>query len=524
MDLITAKTITRIFWIAINLSCLTIALKDVRVTVPAAVKRGDNANLTCHYDLENDTLYSIKWYKGKREFYRYTPKEDIPMKVFTVTGINVERSMSNASNVMLISMEPNSNGKYSCEVSADAPTFHTSIVSGELEVVDLPKIPPRIDIDDKIYSIGNMLLANCTVDNSKPLANLTWLLNNNTLRPHEIIRYNIIGDSTLNSTTSVLGLKLVLQSKHFRYKNLRLSCKATIYNIYENTTEKILELNTTSNQIYTDDFITIGSSRHTQYDGDFNGYGDPYDIRMHHMQASPDRSTSASSCSKCCSSLLLFFLTATTLYSGSSSNIKNSNNSRTKNINNNSDNNNNENNNNNDDDSIRNSNNKINTSDRHIKINNTTNINNSGRSRKNTSSSNSSNRGNSSCYDIRINRNSNQDNNNHNNNSNDDDDIDGDCDTIPNLIVLIILLRISKLFLSKMSPSSLLFVLRNWSNVHLKEFININATIKNMLKKMKNYIKKYNIQVYNNTRISKITILSSQSSLLLLSILLLSEK
>ena len=43
--------------------------------------------------------------------------------------------MSNASNVMLTAMEPSVSGKYSCEVSADAPTFHTVIVSGELEVV-----------------------------------------------------------------------------------------------------------------------------------------------------------------------------------------------------------------------------------------------------------------------------------------------------------------------------------------------------------------------------------------------------
>lgn len=65
-------------------------LRDVRVTVPMAVKKGDNAHLICNYDLEGDTLYSVKWYKGRREFYRYTPKENPGMKIFPLAGINVE--------------------------------------------------------------------------------------------------------------------------------------------------------------------------------------------------------------------------------------------------------------------------------------------------------------------------------------------------------------------------------------------------------------------------------------------------
>ncbi|XP_069963374.1 uncharacterized protein beat-Ic isoform X2 [Bactrocera oleae] len=79
------------------LTCLLIipdfiaGLKDVSVTIPQAVKRGSNAQLICNYDMENDTLYSIKWYKGRREFYRYTPKENPAMKVFTMAaGLNVE--------------------------------------------------------------------------------------------------------------------------------------------------------------------------------------------------------------------------------------------------------------------------------------------------------------------------------------------------------------------------------------------------------------------------------------------------
>ncbi|EDS37588.1 conserved hypothetical protein [Culex quinquefasciatus] len=112
-------------------------VKDVRVNVPAAIRRGDSANLICHYDMEGAVLYTVKWYKGKREFFRYTPKENPSMKAFPVLGITVERSKSNGSHLTLTAVEPTMSGKYSCEVSADSPSFHTMVVSGEMEVVAL---------------------------------------------------------------------------------------------------------------------------------------------------------------------------------------------------------------------------------------------------------------------------------------------------------------------------------------------------------------------------------------------------
>lgn len=64
----------------------------MRITLPIAVKKGDNANLICNYDMEGDTLYSVKYYKGRREFYRYTPKEIPAIKVFPHPGIRIEVS------------------------------------------------------------------------------------------------------------------------------------------------------------------------------------------------------------------------------------------------------------------------------------------------------------------------------------------------------------------------------------------------------------------------------------------------
>lgn len=46
--------------------------------------------LVCEYELGYDTLYSLKWYKGRHEFYRYTPKEIPAVKLFFKNGIKVD--------------------------------------------------------------------------------------------------------------------------------------------------------------------------------------------------------------------------------------------------------------------------------------------------------------------------------------------------------------------------------------------------------------------------------------------------
>lgn len=67
-------------------------LRIVQVTVPDVVRSGSNATFVCEHDTEGDILYSVKWYKGRREFFRYTPKEIPAVKLFSVPGITVDVS------------------------------------------------------------------------------------------------------------------------------------------------------------------------------------------------------------------------------------------------------------------------------------------------------------------------------------------------------------------------------------------------------------------------------------------------
>lgn len=65
----------------------------MRFVAPEAVKVGDDATLSCDYDLEGVALYSIRWYRYDVEFYRYLPKESPPTKVFPVEHVRVDVSI-----------------------------------------------------------------------------------------------------------------------------------------------------------------------------------------------------------------------------------------------------------------------------------------------------------------------------------------------------------------------------------------------------------------------------------------------
>ncbi|PSN50512.1 hypothetical protein C0J52_14369 [Blattella germanica] len=52
--------------------------------------RDQDARLECHFDLEGEALYSVKWYKDGNEFFRFVPKDQPPIQLFTLPGVVVE--------------------------------------------------------------------------------------------------------------------------------------------------------------------------------------------------------------------------------------------------------------------------------------------------------------------------------------------------------------------------------------------------------------------------------------------------
>ena len=61
--------------------------------VPQYKVKGSRAELQCVYSLGNATLYSLKWYKGDKQFFQYIPANTITKNTFYVKGVSVDVSI-----------------------------------------------------------------------------------------------------------------------------------------------------------------------------------------------------------------------------------------------------------------------------------------------------------------------------------------------------------------------------------------------------------------------------------------------
>ncbi|XP_055525390.1 uncharacterized protein LOC129718544 [Wyeomyia smithii] len=219
------------------------AMRKVELVVdPPAVRRSQHATLRCLYDLNDSPLYSVKYYRGQREFYRFSPSEYPEKKTFPFPGINVDLSLSNASQVVIRNVGFGLSGNFSCEVTADAPLFSTATGHIHMQVVELPDSGPTLWTEHNRYEAGDVLRANCSSPPSRPKAVLKLTLNNIVIfTPEQTVR-----TTTDNLMTTAASLRLHLQSSHFNGVQMAggggngaliLRCTATIGKLYERYAE-----------------------------------------------------------------------------------------------------------------------------------------------------------------------------------------------------------------------------------------------------------------------------------------------
>ena len=99
---------------------------------------GQDISLTCDYELEDDILYSIKWYRGDKEFYRFRPRggmveriieacfvffslsESPPVTTYFLPGVSIHRR-SSPTHLVIQNISHSTSGVFKCEVSAGPP-------------------------------------------------------------------------------------------------------------------------------------------------------------------------------------------------------------------------------------------------------------------------------------------------------------------------------------------------------------------------------------------------------------------
>ncbi|XP_011685160.1 PREDICTED: uncharacterized protein LOC105448340 isoform X1 [Wasmannia auropunctata] len=226
------------------LCVLLIAVTDVRglsnvsIDIPLAVAAGTTVNMSCRYDLQSDTLYTVKWYKGK-EFFRYVPKEMPPIGVFGELGAKVETNRSDAHRVVLKDVQPNHTGKYRCEVSGDSPSFNTVMVSGYMHVASLPIDKPQLWVEKMQYAVGDTVRGNCSVPSGNPPANVTWTVNGRPVNSSFV--KNITKKFHDNQQHTVAGLDFETMQDSFSNGRLKIVCHANVFHLYKEKAEVSLK-------------------------------------------------------------------------------------------------------------------------------------------------------------------------------------------------------------------------------------------------------------------------------------------
>ncbi|XP_031356559.1 uncharacterized protein LOC116180616 isoform X2 [Photinus pyralis] len=191
-------------------------LKWVRVNVPQYRSPGESAQLLCDYDLGNDTLYSIKWYKDHEEFYRFVPMARPQATSYKMEGVLVDMALSDRKKVVLRTVNLKTSGVFRCEVSAEAPSFSSAQSEARMEVVYLPKEDPIITGVELQYQIGDEINLNCTSGKSHPAPVLHWYINEQQVQHRH----------GLMSVT--LGLRFSLSSRHFLGGSMKVKCVASV--------------------------------------------------------------------------------------------------------------------------------------------------------------------------------------------------------------------------------------------------------------------------------------------------------
>ncbi|XP_037039959.1 uncharacterized protein LOC119076970 isoform X2 [Bradysia coprophila] len=216
-------------------------LRLTEVRIPNHTVRDSSARLECHFDLDGEALYSVKWYKDGNEFYRYVPRDMPPAQVFILPGVSVDLHNSTDSMVVLQSVNLSTTGRYRCEVSAEAPSFQTVSDHGDMIVVALPDEGPRITGGRPRYQIGDSVRVNCTSGRSKPAALLNWFINGDPADSSFLRNYNTVITGREGLETSILGLEFRVRGKHFRRGDMKLKCLATIATVYWRSNEESVE-------------------------------------------------------------------------------------------------------------------------------------------------------------------------------------------------------------------------------------------------------------------------------------------
>lgn len=207
------------------------------VHVPSPAVTGDSVILKCMFDLGSETLYALKWYRNMREFFRYVPAANPPLKTFPQDGIDVDMSRSDKTTVYLRNLSLQSFGNYTCQVSTDKPHFRCVQTTKHMEVVVPPSDGPVLTEDKSEYELGDNVSILCNSGKAKPAPELKWYINDQLAQSELSDQETVVYPDQLESSS--LALRFRLQPEVLHNGRVVLKCVATLKHIHAETVKEI---------------------------------------------------------------------------------------------------------------------------------------------------------------------------------------------------------------------------------------------------------------------------------------------
>ncbi|XP_071523301.1 uncharacterized protein [Panulirus ornatus] len=208
--------------------------------VPAVALQDDDVHLRCDYEDEGGSaLYTLKWYKDGREFYRHQPgisrhaADDrcLDHHTYHVDGVNVDCWVSTEREVVLRAVSRTTSGDYQCEVIGEHPKFRKEVLKARLTVFSEALQRPVVSGARQTYHPLDIVDLNCSSANTQYLPLLSWHLNGRPAPSTYLVK---------GSDRRTLGLRFQARADLFHRGVIRAACVTSLGSHHSRSPEVIL--------------------------------------------------------------------------------------------------------------------------------------------------------------------------------------------------------------------------------------------------------------------------------------------
>ncbi|XP_008557070.1 uncharacterized protein LOC103577947 [Microplitis demolitor] len=212
------------------LQLFSYATPEVRLIAPNYVKYNSTATLTCNHTVTPDDLHKVEFLKDNKKILEYIrDRKDHPFRESPPPGLEFEHTLD-GKTIKLKDVHFDASGSYSCLVSSTYPIYTESSDEVKLQVIVPQSDNPHITFKKAVYTVGEVLEANCTSAPANPVPHLTWLINGLEVIETRVTTFPYRQHKKhLMSARSQLSIQV---SDLHAGKNgrLEISCQATIPN------------------------------------------------------------------------------------------------------------------------------------------------------------------------------------------------------------------------------------------------------------------------------------------------------